>query len=196
MTAPPVFSFDYDPSVAEFAVPKQHYLAARPGASFGYIATSTLVVDTRLASEMRVLLLQRAASDEDPNKWEPPGGACDDDDKSILDGAARELWEEAGLEAARISGPIGDPYFFTLDDGKKVCQFNFAVQLVSERAIPSSVKLDPEEHQRSVWATEAQVKARKADGMDLDFTRSEVERTILLAFDHFRSKEISKESLE
>jgi 8-oxo-dGTP pyrophosphatase MutT (NUDIX family) len=187
MVERPVFGFDYHPSVAEFAVPKRSYLAARPGAS-GYIATSTLVLDTRLASGPRVLLLQRAASDEDPNKWEPPGGACDDDDESVLHAAARELWEEAGLQAAQIGGPVGDPYFFTLSDGKKVCQFNFAVHLRTDSANSSAVKLNPEEHQRFVWATESEVKARKADGMDLDFTRREVERTVLLAFDHFRVK--------
>ena len=185
------FSFDYHPSVAEFAVPKQSYLAAHPAASFGYIATSTLVLDTRSASNPRVLLLQRAASDEDPNKWEPPGGACDDEDETILHAATRELREEAGVHAARIGGLVGDPYFFTLSDGKKVCQFNFAVYLRTESATSSlAVKLNPEEHQNFVWATESQVKMRKADGMNLDFTRAEVERTVLLAFDHIRVEEV------
>jgi 8-oxo-dGTP pyrophosphatase MutT (NUDIX family) len=184
----PVFSFDYDPSVAEFAVSKRSYLTARPGASFSYIATSTLVLDTRIASNPRVLLLQRAASDEDPNKWEPPGGACDDDDESILHAAARELWEEAGLQAARIGGPVGDPYFFTLSDGKKVCQFNFAVHVRTDSGTPPVVRLNPEEHQRFVWATEGEVQARKVDGIDLDFTKEEVERTVLLVFKDFRGK--------
>lgn len=186
MVERPAFDFDYHSSVAEFAVPKQSYLAARPGATFGCIATSTLVVDTSLASEPRILLLQRAASDEDPNKWEPPGGACEDGDESILHAAARELWEEAGLQAARIGGPIGAPHFFTLDDGKEVCQFNFAVHPRTDGALSAAVKLNPEEHQRFVWATESEVKVRKAGGMDLNFTRREVERTVLLAFDHFR----------
>jgi 8-oxo-dGTP pyrophosphatase MutT (NUDIX family) len=192
-----VFSFESHPSVAEFAVPKKAYLAARPGASFGYIATSTLVVDTRCASDPRILLLQRAASDEDPNKWEPPGGACDDEDASILQAAARELWEEAGIFAARISGTVGDPYFFTLDDGKKVCQFNFAVHLETNKATSSfAVELDPKEHQNFVWATESQVRTKKADGIDLVFTREEVERTVLLAFDYFRVEERPNQSMQ
>ncbi len=184
----PAFSFDYHPLVAEFAVSKYSYLAVRPGASFGYIATSALVLDTRITSNPRLLLLQRAASDEEPNKWEPPGGACDNDDKSILHAAARELWEEAGLHAARFSGLVGDPYFFTLSDGKKVCQFNFAVHVRADNGTPSVVRLDPKEHQDFVWATEGEVKARKAGDRDLDFAREEVERTALLIFKDFRGE--------
>jgi 8-oxo-dGTP pyrophosphatase MutT (NUDIX family) len=183
--------FDHDPSVAEFAVPKHVYLAARPGASFGYIATSSLVMDKMTTADRRLLLLQRAASDEHyPNKWEPPGGACDDD-KSILHAVARELWEEAGLQAARIRGPVGQPHCFTVTvngEDLRVCLFSFAVQqvqVVSPDGSPPEVKLDPKEHQRFVWATEDEVKAKKVGDVHLDFTREEVERTVLLAFEYF-----------
>jgi 8-oxo-dGTP pyrophosphatase MutT (NUDIX family) len=184
------FGFDYDASVAEFAVSKRSYLAARPGISFGYIATSTLVLDMSIASDCpRVLLLQRAACDEDPNKWEPPGGACDDDDVTILHGAARELWEEAGLQAVRFIGLVGLPHFFTLEDGKKVCQFNFAVQVKNDSQGPLAVRLDPEEHQCFVWVTESEVQAKNAADLGLDFTRCEVEHTVLLVFEDFRKKQ-------
>jgi 8-oxo-dGTP pyrophosphatase MutT (NUDIX family) len=187
MAEHPVFGFDHHPSVAEFAVSKHSYLAARPGAPFGYIATSTLVFERRTGSNPRVLLLQRVASDSSPNKWEPPGGACDDDDESILHAAARELWEEAGLETARIVGLVGDPYFFPIRKGE-VCQFSFAVHIRTDNRTSSAVKLNPEEHQRFVWATEDEVRARNVDGIDLDFTADEVERTLLLAFNYIRGK--------
>ena len=51
------FSFNYYLSVAEFAVSKRFYLTTCLGASFSYIATSTLVLDTRIASNPCVLLL-------------------------------------------------------------------------------------------------------------------------------------------
>ncbi|KAI0424365.1 NUDIX hydrolase domain-like protein [Xylaria sp. FL1042] len=181
-----ISNFEHDPSVAEFAFSKRSYLESHPGVSFGYIATSSLVVDTTDKHNPRVLLIQRAAHDEDPNKWEPPGGACDDDDVTILHAAARELWEEAGLQAARIGGPVGDPYFFTLDDGKQVCQFNYAVHAKTNNGTPLAVKLDPNEHQCFVWATEDEVKAKKVGNIVLDFTREEVERTVLLSFQHFK----------
>lgn len=189
MVGRPEFDFGFHASVAEFAVSKQSYLAAHPGAPFAYIATSALVLHSSDASRPRVLLLQRAAEDEDPNKWEPPGGACDDEDVSILHAAARELWEEAGLQAAQIEGIAGEPFFFPLSDGKKVCQFNFAVRVKSDSGTPPVVRLNPEEHQRSVWATEDEVKARKADGVDLDFTTIEVERTVLQSFSQLSRKQ-------
>jgi 8-oxo-dGTP pyrophosphatase MutT (NUDIX family) len=189
MTEPSIFIFDHDPSVAEFAVSKHSYLTAHPEATFSYIATSALVLDTSDKLNPRILLLQRAASDSNPNKWEPPGGACDDDDESILHAAARELWEEAGLQATRIDGTIGEPYFFTLRNGGKVCQFPFAVRVEMQDRIALAPRLNPSEHQHFVWATENEVKAeRTEEGLDLNFTREHVKQTLLLAYRHLREK--------
>ncbi|KAF5663924.1 nudix domain-containing protein [Fusarium denticulatum] len=177
-------TYESDSSVADFTISKQAYLTSRPEVSFGYIATSSLVLDTTATSEHRILLLQRAETDDDAGKWEPPGGACDDCDKSILSAAARELHEEAGLNAKRIGGPVDKPHFFTLDDGKSVCQFNFLVRVdMSNQA----VKLSPDEHQRFIWATEDEVKTRKVGDIDIEFTRDEVQRTVLAAFHHATS---------
>ncbi|KAI0533674.1 NUDIX hydrolase domain-like protein [Xylaria digitata] len=179
-------SFKHHHSVDEFAVSKQAYLAAHPEVSFSCIAASTLVIDARAASGPCILLLQRAASDDDPNKWEPPGGACDDNDKSILHAAARELLEEAGLQTCHISGPVINRYFFNLDDGREVCRFYFAVGVKADSDAPPAVRLNPEEHQGFVWATEDEVKARKVDNIDLEFTEETVVRTVLMAFQHYR----------
>lgn len=184
MMEQPVYNFDCDPSVAKFAVSKRAYLEAHPEASIKLIATGALVLCTNTSSELRVLLLQRADSDSNPKKWEPPGGAVDDDDKSILHAAARELWEETGLRAARIGGPVGEPHFFARSNGEKVCRFNFAVHVSIEEGTALTAKLDPNEHQQFVWATEREVKAKKVGDVVLDFVREEVERTVLLAFDH------------
>ncbi|KAI1130833.1 NUDIX hydrolase domain-like protein [Nemania abortiva] len=192
MAERPVFSFDYDSSLAGFAVSKRAYLDAHPDASFDYIATSALVLDSTNPSNPRILLVQRAASDSYPNKWEPPGGGCDDTDETILYAAARELWEEAGLEAARIVGLVGEPHFFTLRNGNRVCQFNFAVHAKADPGTPLVVRLDPKEHQRFVWATEGEVKAKKADGIELDFTTEGVERTVLLVFEYFRNNQADR----
>ena len=97
--------------------------------------------------------MQRSASDSMPNKWETPGGGVDDEDESILHAVARELWEEAGLKSKQISAPVGEPYLFTSRSGKRICKFNFVVQVKADAESRFTVKLDPEEHQRFVWAS-------------------------------------------
>ncbi|KAK4221648.1 NUDIX hydrolase domain-like protein [Podospora fimiseda] len=181
--AGPVFTFNHDSSVNDFAVSKASYLVAHPDSAFGYIATSTLVMHTRIPFLPRVLLVQRAADDEDPNLWEAPGGACDDDDESILHAAARELYEEAGLEVEKFEGVVGEQWFFTLDDGKKVCQFTFGAKVKGDNGVTDlKVRLDPKEHQRFLWATAQEVREKKVGEVDLEFTSEVVERNVLAAF--------------
>ncbi|KAL9033621.1 MAG: hypothetical protein Q9214_007426, partial [Letrouitia sp. 1 TL-2023] len=96
-----------------------------------------------------------------PNRWEVPGGACDDDDESIMHGMARELWEEVGLKVTYIELLLGGPHFFTSRSGKKICKFIFVAQVEKGAEGQLSVKLDPEEHQRFVWASQDEVKAKK-----------------------------------
>jgi 8-oxo-dGTP pyrophosphatase MutT (NUDIX family) len=170
---------EYDQSVAEFAVPKQSYLQTYIDADFTLIATSTLVLGTGDDGEARVLLLQRASSDEDPDKWEPPGGACDDTDMTVLHAAAREVHEEAGLHIARIDGVIGKPYHFALDDGRRVARFHFVARVNSTSGLQSTVVLNPVEHQRFLWATEIEVQAKQAGGMTLGFTNDVIQDVLL-----------------
>jgi 8-oxo-dGTP pyrophosphatase MutT (NUDIX family) len=119
------YDFTHNSVLSDFTVTTAEYLKARPDAAFSLLATGVLVFDTTTASQPRVLLLQRAAHDSNPNKWEPPGGACDDEDASILHGAARELWEETGLQAKKFVGAVGEPYVFSLRSGRVVSRFYF-----------------------------------------------------------------------
>ena len=177
-------AFERDPSVAEFAVSKYDFLERHKDARYALIATSALVLETRSSSFPRILLLQRAASDSHPNKWEPPGGAVDDDDATILHAVARELVEETGLRAARIGGPVGESQFFKRSNGDTVCRFSFAVHVGAEKEGGLVVQLDPNEHQSFVWATEDEVRAGKAGDVELNFVPGEVKQTVLLAFNH------------
>ncbi|OTB05565.1 hypothetical protein M426DRAFT_10608 [Hypoxylon sp. CI-4A] len=179
--------FTFHPSVSPFAVSSQLYLADHSNEKFNYIATGALVFDTS-CSPPRILLIQRSAHDSMPNRWEVPGGGCDDEDETILHAVARELWEEAGLKATRIDASIGDPHFFTSRSGKKICKFNFIVLVDSDSEDWLKVKLDPEEHQSFVWATEDEVKARRVGDIELKFTTEETERTVIDAFDRVKSK--------
>ncbi|KAJ8117697.1 hypothetical protein OPT61_g1162 [Boeremia exigua] len=184
MTEQLIYNFEHDPSVSDFLVSKSTYLKAHSRIPFQLIATSALVLHSDAASAPRILLLQRASSDSNPNKWEPPGGAVDDDDLSILHAAARELWEEAGLRTARIGGPVGEPHFFARSNGDTVCRFNFLVHVLNAEDAVLKVDLDPKEHQNSVWATESEVRAGKSGNIELNFVREEVVHTILTAFNY------------
>ncbi|PNP51218.1 hypothetical protein THARTR1_08122 [Trichoderma harzianum] len=180
--------FTVHPNAAAFAVSQQAYLAAHPDPTrYSYIATGSLVFDTSSQSCPRLLLLQRAAHDSMPNKWEVPGGGCDDDDESILHAAARELWEEAGLKATHLGAPVGTPYFLLSRSGKKVCKFVFPVQAETNSQGRMDVTLDPREHQCFVWASEDEVKARRIKDMELEFTTTDLECIVLAAFSQFKT---------
>lgn len=123
-----------------------------------------------------------------PNRWEVPGGACDDEDESILHGVARELWEEAGLKATYIEPPLREPHFFTSRSGKSICKFVFVVQVEQGTDGHLDVKLDPEEHQRFVWASQAEVKAKKVGDVELEFTTQDLENTVLQSFGYIEKR--------
>ena len=66
---------------------------------------------------------------------------CDNEVKSILHAATRELFEEAGLVAKKIEGPVGDPHFFEISGGRRVCQFDLAVHLMGMDFLRGTVRL-------------------------------------------------------
>lgn len=184
----PAFDFTFHPSASPFTATKQAYLTTHPNAGYTHIATGALVFDAIDPITPRILLLQRSAGDSMPNRWEVPGSGCDDEDKSILHAVARELWEEAGLKASHISAPVGDPHLFLSRSGKQICRFTFVVQVETNTEGRFEVKLDPEEHQRFVWASETEVRERRAMKEVLDFTAQELVVTILQEFDQFKEK--------
>jgi len=179
---PPMFNFVSHPSAQPFTVPGKAYKPKNAEDSWKYKLFATGAIVFESSTPERVLLIQRAAHDSMPGKWETPGGGCDDSDPSILHGVARELWEEAGLIASKIGPPIGDGYFFFTRSQRLVCKFNFLVEAQRSEDGSLNVKLDPEEHQNYVWATEEEVKAKKVGDIELRFTVEDQEKIILEAF--------------
>ncbi|OBR08865.1 NUDIX domain-containing protein [Colletotrichum higginsianum IMI 349063] len=69
---------------------------------------STTTTTTTNNIPPRILLLQRSAREKAlPHRWELPGGAAESRDGDALAAAARELWEETGLRAARFAALVG-----------------------------------------------------------------------------------------
>ncbi|KAE9369193.1 hypothetical protein N431DRAFT_427410 [Stipitochalara longipes BDJ] len=173
-------SFTYHPSLTPFDVIAKTYLDQHP--EYDGIAGGALVFDNR----SRLLILQRAAHDSMPNRWETPGGAVDFSDESILHGIAREIFEEAGLRTRKVLRKIGPgdgrTVFLTSTKGLKICKFTFEVEVENTDV----VTLDPEEHQDYLWVTEEDCKNHKVerDGevVEFQFTRPAQEATILEGF--------------
>lgn len=175
--APTATLFALDPTIAEYNVPLNAYLKAFPkldGAAVGAIVFN---------EAGRMLLVQRAAHDSMPLRWEIPGGAIDAEDSTMLHAVARELWEEAGLRAHFVGELVGCYKFVTRRLGHWICKFSFMVDVEDY-----DVKLDPNEHQAYVWATEDEARAKRCGDLMLEYTTKDQEDTILKAFSIKREK--------
>ncbi|TPX13026.1 uncharacterized protein E0L32_006452 [Thyridium curvatum] len=182
VSSPPEFDFAFDPSLDQFNVGVGGFLALHP--EFDAIATGALVFD----QQDRLLLIQRAAHDSMPSRWEVPGGAADPDDKTVLHAAARELWEETGLVLKRLVrqvplGPEGpDAAVFFTRRNLRIGKFTFESE-VEGCGGSSVIKLDPNEHQHCLWVTEDECRARRTGGnVEITFTTVQQEQTILEGF--------------
>ncbi|TEA19979.1 hypothetical protein C8034_v004264 [Colletotrichum sidae] len=178
-TPPPTFSLKYPPVLEPFNRPAATWLTTHDKHWDGLL-TGALV----FSPENRVLLLQRASHDSMPNRWETPGGAADAEDASLFVSCARELWEEAGLEAVEIvrivtEGRDMEPgsVFPNRNGTRLYCRFGFEV-----RVKEGGVKIDPEEHQDFLWATEEEVNEEKVGEREIPITNGQMKRLILDGF--------------
>ena len=182
VTSPLKATFEFGPTASPFIASPQAYLTEPPDSRFAYLATGAHVFDTTEHGAQRILLLQRSACDSNPNRWEVPGGACDEDDQSILHAVARELWEETGLKARYIGQQIGNAHIFVSRSGKKIGKFHFLVGVERDATEVPKVRLDPQEHQQYVWATQDEIKVKQAGTVELEFTSDNMADMILRSF--------------
>ena len=185
------FDFTFDPSHAAFHVSMAQFLARH--SEFDAVAVGALVFATarepvRGDGPDRALLVQRAAHCSSwASRLEVPGGGCDAADKTIVHALARELREETGLLLKKVVAQVGGESTFLSKRGKRICKFVFEVEVeLSEGRSMPEVTIDPKEHQRFVWATEAECRAHRAvmDGVEstFEFTTPAEENAILEGF--------------
>lgn len=192
------FTFTWTPSVADLNVSVKDFLSTRFSSTtvpIRYAATGALVF-SRATGEDRVLLIQRAAHDSMPLRWEIPGGAIDEEDETMLHGLARELWEEAGLRLRHVVRQVGAEHTFLTRSGNVVAKVTCEVEVESTdtassiEALPE-VTLDANEHVRFLWATEEECRLGKvvvhAEGgedetVDVEFTDAAQRFVVLLGF--------------
>ncbi|KAK7935009.1 NUDIX hydrolase domain-like protein [Apiospora marii] len=213
-------SFTSDPSLAPFTTSMAAYLAANAG--FEGLATGALVFSSFSSTtssssssapssaatthnsdhdklqeeeEDRILLVQRAPHDSMPLRWEVPGGACDDEDETVLHAVARELWEESGLRAAHVGPQVGEGRPFFTSRGRRMLKVEFLADVeggesgevkkgagADGKTSPPVVKLDPEEHVAFLWATEEECRGHRVGETEITFTHNEQEQSILEGF--------------
>ncbi|KAL8918694.1 MAG: hypothetical protein Q9172_005323 [Xanthocarpia lactea] len=184
MSDPSPFNLIPCPSTSHLSIPAQTYLSqVQSEHACKVLATGAIVF-----SASRILLLQRAPGDTMPNRWETPGGAYDND-QTILHAVARELWEETMLVARSVGPMVGEGYTFKTRSGKMVRKLNFIVEVERRGGDGDGdgdgnfeVRLRPEEHQGSVWATKEEVRACKVRDVEIGFTSPEQEAVVLDAF--------------
>ncbi|KAF3014422.1 hypothetical protein E8E14_006690 [Neopestalotiopsis sp. 37M] len=171
----PTLKFSRPDVLARFQLsPKEFIRQGKP-------KTDCLVAATVVTHGNKILLVQRSEHDFGGLCWEVPGGSCDDDDLSIMAAACRELWEEAGLRATVVVDFIDDVHLPSTD-GLIWRKMTFLVDV--DRIGPSEplVKLDPEEHQDFVWATEEDLLANRHGDITLTWMSEDQRQTILKAF--------------
>lgn len=124
------------------------------------------------------VLLQRASTDAYPELWEGPGGSSEDEDKTILETVAREIWEETGLRVLEFVEFVGILEWEKPAVGM-VGKFTFIVKV----ATGSNPQLKPVEHQGFAWATEEEL---REEGLFKSF--GEQRQIILDGFDILTKK--------
>ena len=207
MSQPAPSTFAIPPSLTPLAVPMSTYLASHPTHT---AVLSGVLVFTKPKPKQgtahapsggddrappKILLLQRASHDFMPHLWETPGGSVDSDDATILHGAARELWEEAGLRVTAFRAVVGAGEVFGRGGGGGVefAKVSFWADVEGlgdgdgegegvERKVEVEVKIDPDEHQRFVWASEEECRASRVGSLEIEFTSPAQRRTILEGF--------------
>jgi 8-oxo-dGTP pyrophosphatase MutT (NUDIX family) len=178
--SPPTLDFEIDDSLTPWNLPGADWIS-KHDKPWDALATGCVIINP----QGNILLIQRASHDSLPNMWEIPGGAVDREDVTVFHGAARELWEEAGLVAKRFThfvteGPDREPgQTYTNRTGeRRFCRFSFNVEVQS----CEGVRLDPMEHQDYVWATEEEVRAQRIGDREVLVTNSGMLSLILEAF--------------
>jgi 8-oxo-dGTP diphosphatase len=89
----------------------------------------------------KILLLERTADEFKGGLVELPSGGVDQGE-SVIEGLAREVKKETGLDVSEINRYLGS-FDYQSSSGKKARQFNFAVSVQS-----GEVKINPSEHSR------------------------------------------------
>ncbi|KAF7536599.1 hypothetical protein G7054_g4443 [Neopestalotiopsis clavispora] len=203
-------AFTISTKIVDFQMSPAQFLASRP--NIHGIVAGTMVFRSRTSasqstSNLEVLLLRRAATDSFPLKWEVPAGTADPViDRSIIEVAVRELWEETHLRARRLhqtlglGHPSGTLHFTSMEEMQDarmdseypICPLRVAglewaiVTFLTEVEDElTEILLRKDEHVDWAWLTENEVETgffRDSPGKNIDMVSQAMKMMVLEGF--------------
>ncbi len=196
------------PALQCYTIPLRSFLARNPTYSRLVCSAFIFAPPSPSATDPRLLLLRRSATDVAfPGLWEIPGGSAGEDDPSILHSLAREVFEETGLRLARVVRQVGGGIEWTEEKKKKKgadgsttteirkwLKLSFEIEVAEIGACSGHggvegylaslpVEIDPEEHQEYAWVTEGDVRVFLEEGKGREIVSREQAEKMLRAFE-------------
>jgi 8-oxo-dGTP pyrophosphatase MutT (NUDIX family) len=190
-------NFKTDVSITHHDMSLALYRQANPQT---HLITTGIAVFARSSTGVdHLLLVQRSPKDSHPNCWEIPGGSVDDTGETVLEGAARELWEETGLRVSRFVRELEVTRFSTGKYSKRWWDKpTFEAEVFEAEAeagprkgglvfsemarVGSKIRLDENEHQAWVWATEQDIRELHTGEVPLRFVNEKQQCIMLEGF--------------
>ncbi|KAK6528890.1 hypothetical protein TWF694_004121 [Orbilia ellipsospora] len=178
-------TYTFEPTLAEYNKPLDEILSAN--APRDRIGVGAFVFKGDNAANRQLLLIRRSANEAAfPKMYEVPGGGAEAPpiDATLLDSVARELFEETGLVATRITRLIGTSDFEGRR-GDKWRKFSFEVHVEDT----ARIVLQPAEHDQFIWIGFEEFKKELdlgEQGLLWNSMPAQVGR-IRAAFEHFES---------
>lgn len=134
-----------------------------------------LVVHVCLFNSKGEMLIQKRQQTKDryPGCWDVSAGGFVKSGEASIDCAARELYEELGLDADKkqLRFILTEPFSYVLDD----------FYLAFGDYDVSVMRLQPEEVSTAKWAAWEEISAMLSDGRFVDYDRGLMERIFALA---------------
>lgn len=170
--------------VAEYDVPFTDFALAHPQYKFfviaGFVFThrshaqhlpdsaSDHATKKHIASSMSgegrtshlMLIIQRALHDSFGGYWDFPGGSLEPEDQTLLDGVAREVFEETGLHVSRIRDIVRVDEWIEPKSLGLAGKWSFVVDVheaADTVAWEEKIRLDPMEHVKWLWVSEEEI---------------------------------------
>ncbi|RDK46564.1 hypothetical protein M752DRAFT_333103 [Aspergillus phoenicis ATCC 13157] len=173
-------TYNVRPPIDRFEISTQSYLSERTDI-FGVVSAAIIIHNNR------VLLIQRASDDDYPNLWEVPGGEAHKEE-TLVQGAVRELREEAGLRASEVISMIGEfewvePELENPEHGERIWKIFMFLIAIDDADMQLEINLDPKEHQAYLWATETQIRESLCGTIQLEWMSINQREAILSAFE-------------